>query len=274
MTRTNRIGSYTRRTCLVAMAVGLAVLAAAPVAAQANVSQLTDRSADDLLNEVETTLFPDDFVATFRMTTERPGRRTTEMLMDNYHLEGSGTFMEVQEPQRSRGMRFLQKGNDLWMYNPRSGSRRAIRLSPRDSFQGSVFSNNDVSDPNYSDDYTARHAGTETIEHPYYGEVTAARIEANASHDEAAYGRIVMWVTLTDTGRVMPLRFDYYSRSGLLFNRMTLEDMGQLAGAERPRLMRMESLEEEGAVTIVRIESMEARDDMPARMFNQQELTR
>ena len=260
--------------------VGLIVAvstAPAQESSQRSLQALEQRSAVDLLDQADQALFPESFVATLRMTTERPGRRTTEMLMDSSHREGSGTLMEVQEPSRSRGMRFLQKDDDLWMYNPRSGSRRAIRLSPRDSFQGSVFSNNDVADPDYSDDYRAEHAGTEEIRHDQLGAVLTVKITATASHDQAAYGRIDMWLwpgTGGETGAAIPLRMDYYSRSGLLFKRMTLSDIGPLAGAERPALMRMESLEEAGAVTTVRIEDLEGRSNLPQRMFNQQELTR
>lgn len=258
-----------------AAALGIAVTAALLAPATLAAQQLSELSADELLRRADDTLFPESFTATMRMTTERPDRRTTEMLLDNRHLEGEGTLMEVEEPARSRGMRFLQKDEDLWMYNPRAGSRRAIRLSPRDSFQGSVFSNNDVSDPDYADDYTATLAGTETLDHPQLGEVQTTVVEATASHDESAYGRIMMWIWGGESGdRIIPLRFDYYSRSGLLFKRMFLSDIERLAGADRPRTMRMESLEEEGAVTTVRIEALEATDDLPPRIFNQQELTR
>ncbi len=246
------------------------------------VSRLLQRAAsytgDELMNLADDALFPPTFVATMRMTTERPGRRTTEMVLENSHQDDVGTYMEVLEPSRSRGMRFLQKEDDLWMYNPRSHSRRAVRLAPRDSFQGSVFSNNDVSDPNYADDYTATVEGRETIDHREFGTVPALRITARARHDEAAYGRIEMWLRpdeeSPDDLRVIPLRIDYYSRSGLLFKRMTLREIGPLAGARRPSVMEMESLEEQGAVTTVRIESLESREELPPRLFSQQELTR
>jgi hypothetical protein len=241
-------------------------------------------NGDELMAMADDTLFPGTYVATMRMTTERPGRRTTEMVFESSYQDGRGTFMEVTEPRRSRGMRFLQKEDDLWMYNPRSSSRRAIRLAPRDSFQGSVFSNNDVSDPKYADDYRGRLGDVETIDHPQHGRVQTLRIDAEASHDQSAYGRIEMWLwpdpeAAASDGddsplRVIPLRIDYHSRSGLLFKRMTLLDIRELAGARRPAVMRMESLEEEGAVTTVRIESLEARDSLPSRLFSQQELTR
>lgn len=236
---------------------------------------LGDIPAERLLDLSDESMFPDNFVATYRMTTERPGRRDTEMVFDSSHLEGSGTYMEVSEPARSRGMRFLQKENDLWMYNPRSGSRRALRLAPRDSFQGSVFSNNDVSDPNYNDDYDASRIDDAILDHPDLGRVTCTRIEGVAAHDEASYGRIVIWLWGgPGGGGVVPLRIDYFSRSGLEFKRMVLSDFGQRAGAYRPGVMRMESMEEAGAVTTVVIEELEARDTLPARLFNQAELTR
>lgn len=248
---------------------------AAVLPAQSTASGVpADIPAERLLDLSDESMFPDTFVATYLMTTERPGRRDTEMVFDSSHLEGSGTYMEVSEPARSRGMRFLQKENDLWMYNPRSGSRRALRLAPRDSFQGSVFSNNDVSDPNYNDDYDARRLDDAVLDHPDLGSVTCARIEGVAAHDEASYGRIVVWLRGGPGGGVVPLRIDYFSRSGLEFKRMVLSDFRQRAGAYRPGVMRMESMEETGAVTTVVIEELEARDTLPARLFNQAELTR
>ncbi|WP_394706901.1 outer membrane lipoprotein-sorting protein [Marispirochaeta sp.] len=55
------------------------------------------------------------------------------------------------------------------MYNPKSNSSRPLRLSPEQSFQGTVFSNNDVSDQQYTDDYKASLAGEEPLEHPDFG---------------------------------------------------------------------------------------------------------
>jgi hypothetical protein len=249
----------------------ITVPAQAPTRAAAET--LAARSPHELLRSADDSLFPESFVAVMRMVTTGPSRRDSEMVIENSHRPDEGSFMEVLEPSRSRGMRFLQKGDDLWMYNPRSGSRRAIRLSPRDSFQGSVFSNNDVSDPNYEDDYTPRLRGVEQLDHPVLGSLYAAVLDADAAHDNAAYGRITMWLILLD-GAAVPVRIDYVSRSGLPFKRMLLHDLAPLAGRTRPRTMYMESLEEVGSSTTVTIESLEARTDLPARMFNLQELTR
>lgn len=168
-------------------------------------------------------------------------------------------------------MRFLQKEEDLWMHNPRSNSRRAIRLSPRDSFQGSAFSNNDVGDPNYSDDYDVRIAGGETLNHEELGSVETVKLELTAKRETTTYGRIVMWIRESDD---IPLKMEYYAKSGLLFKRMTLSEITDLAGRQRPSFMRMESLEQDDFYSTVKIEEMEVREDLPDRYFSQANLTR
>lgn len=231
----------------------------------------TAQSAEEILKEAETVLYPDDFYMEVEMNTHKPDRRDSMMVFKSYYREDAGTFMEVTAPPRSRGMRFLQKDEDLWLYNPRSNSRRAIRLSPRDSFQGSAFSNNDVGDPDYSDDYESAVAGSETFQHDELGEVETIKLELTARRETTTYGRIVMWVRASD---YMPLRMEYYAKSGLLFKRMSLSEIEELAGRPRPSLMRMESLEQEGFYSTVKIEEMEARESIPDRYFSQANLTR
>lgn len=247
-----------------AAAALLAAFALAPAAAQ-------PMDARALLEEAESRIYPDNFFMRSEIDTSRPDRRDTTMVIESYFKDEVGTFMEIVEPSRSRGMRFLRKDESLWMYNPKSRSRRAIRLSPRESFQGTVFSNNDVGDPDYTDDYDVTFAPEETIEHEQLGTVDCYVIEGDASSPSSPYGRIRMWVRTDD---LMPVQMEYYAKSGLLFKRMTMLDFGELAGRVRPTRMRMESLEQEDAYSEVVIEEMEIREDLPDRMFTQAALTR
>ena len=232
---------------------------------------LPAQSGEDILERAEEALYPDDFYMEVEMNTHKPNRRDSMMVFESYHRDGAGTFMQVTAPPRSRGMRFLQKEEDLWMYNPRSNSRRAIRLSPRDSFQGSAFSNNDVGDPDYSDDYDVRLAGRETLNHEELGSLETIKLELTAKRETTTYGRIVMWIRESDD---IPLRMEYYAKSGLLFKRMTLSEIAELAGRQRPSFMRMESLEQDDFYSTVKINEMEVRDDLPDRYFSQANLTR
>lgn len=250
---------YVKRT-LAAAAIALVAASGAPA-----------QDVGELLRAAGDALYPDTFVMTISMETHRPDRRDSAMTIRSQHSDEHGTRLEILEPARSRGTRFLRKGDDLWMFSPRSNSSRAIRLSPRDSFQGSVFANNDIGDPDYSDDYDATLAGTETIDHPELGRVETRRIEATASHPEAPYGRITMWLR---TGDDIPVLMEYYAKSGVLIKRMRLHSLEELAGRVRPTVMRMESLEIEDAYSIVEIEELEQRESLSARLFSQAALTR
>ena len=228
-------------------------------------------SADALLAQMEEALYPDSFFMRATLVTHRPDRRNTSITMESRHKESVGTLIEVMAPARSRGMRFLQKEDSLWMYNPRAGGRRAIRLSPRESFQGSVFSNNDVGDPTYTDDYSASYGEEETIDHPTLGTVATQVLVGEAIHDEAAYGRIVVWVRTTDAA---PVRMELYAKSGILFKRMSFREFKELAGRQRPSVICMDSLIQDKTYSIVTIEALERRDELPDRLFTQANLTR
>jgi len=234
-------------------------------------ASLPAQSAEDILNEAENVLYPDNYYGVMEMYTHNPSRRDTTMVYEIYYRDGIGSFMEVTEPARSRGMRFLQKGDDLWLFNPRSNSRRAIRLSPRESFQGSAFSNDDVSDSSYTDDYDAAIVGRETLDHQELGATATIKLELTAKRPTTTYGRIIMWVRETDYA---PINMEYYAKSGLLFKRMQLLEFADLAGRRRPSLMRMESLEQDDFYSTVKITDLEVREDIPDRYFSQSNLTR
>lgn len=228
-------------------------------------------SAEELLEKAERVIAPERYYSKVGLHTEKPGERDKTMVMETYYERGTGTYIEVIEPARSKGTRFLQKEENLWMFNPRSNSRRAIRLSPKESFQGSIFSNSDVGDPQYTDDYDTTYGEEETITHPDGGEAPCFVLIGTAKHPKAPYGRIKMWV---EKETLIPLKIEYYAKSGLLFKHMALSDIKQLAGRERPTRFRMESLEQKGAFSTMIIETMELRDEIPARMFSQHALTR
>ncbi len=226
---------------------------------------------DEILRAMEETLFPDSYSMTMEMTTEEPGKKLREMTLESLYRRGTGTFMEIQSPRRSKGTRFLEKEDTLWMYIPRSNSRSAIRLSPRDSFQGSTFANDDIGDSSYTDDYEASLEGGEVMDHPDLGKADCWVISITPKRKEAAYGRIRAWVTKE---RMIPLRMEYHVRSGLKTKVMDLFDIEQAAGRLRPLRMEMRSLDQEGKVSVVRISEMEKRENLPDRIFTRRYLTR
>jgi len=226
--------------------------------------------ASEILAAVDKALFLDSYVSRMTMETIEPGSAPRVMTFEGQSRKDRGTYMEISAPARTKGTRFLQLEGSLWMFNPKAGSANALRLSARDSFQGSTLSNADVGKSQFSDDYEAARASEALLDHAELGPVPCLVITAAAKNDGAAYGKIVMWVRMSD---LVPLRMEYYARSGLLFKRMDLSKIRPFGGITRPSVMRMESLEKKGTITTLTIESMQAKD-VPLTVFNKNWLTR
>ncbi len=237
----------------------------------AGVLSAQEFEAEELLRRAEKILYPDVFTMTMTIITEKPGRQERSMTIESRHEAGKGTLLEITAPARSRGIRFLQKDDTLWMYNPRSNSRRAIRLSPRDSFQGTLFSNNDIGDTDYTDNYTTVLSGTEKIEHPERGTTDCYILTGTAKNEDSPYGKIVMWL---DKETNIPLQEEMYAKSGLLFKEMVFSDIKEIAGRRRPTRMKMHSMEQKDAYSTVIIEEMEQEDDLPDSIFTESSITR
>lgn len=271
MTTETRIPRGLHRKGLVScLALTLAVATVARVAA-APAGGADTPPADELLLAAENSVFPDSFIATVILTTREGDEVTSEMELDMSYRHDTGSYMEVVAPARSRGLRFLQLEETLWMYNPRAGGGRSIRLSPRASFQGSAFSNRDLSDPEFADDYDVRIDGSETIDHPDLGGVECWVLDATATDDSLAYARIRLWVTKEERFFV---RSEYFAKSGLLFKSAELREIDEIAGARRPTVMEMRSRQESDLVSTMRITRMQVADDLADRVFTQRHLTR
>jgi len=244
--------------------VALAFVVGAPVFS----ADLPD--GQKLLAQVDAIRFPESFMMRVTLTTVTAGETDKVMTMDNTHKKAFGSFIEIQAPARSKGTKMLTQEGTLWMFNPKSGSNKPLRLAPKDSFQGSSFSNSDVSKTSFTEDYAGTTEGEDTVETAEFGTVKAWRLRADATNPEASYGHILMWVR---QGDLLPLKFDYYAKSGLLFRQMLLSEYKTLAGRVRATRMEMVSLDKKGTKTVLHIDAMEEKT-IPDGLFNLTNLTK
>ncbi len=228
-------------------------------------------TADQVVRSAEQSVFPDAFVMHATLETLQSGESPPRMEMAVSFKRSIGSRVELLAPARSRGLRFLQKEDALWLFNPQAGTSQAIRLSPKAAFQGSVFSNRDIGDPQYSTEYVMRLAGTETIDHPDLGSVPTIVLEGTARNESVAYSKIKLWVRSSDD---MLLKGEYYAKSGLLFKRALFTGIRELAGRERPTVIRMISLDQPDRESVMTITSLEEKPDLSDALFSLAALTR
>ncbi|MBN2735682.1 MAG: outer membrane lipoprotein-sorting protein [Spirochaetales bacterium] len=225
-----------------------------------------DNQSSDLLNAFEEAMYPDNFFQKVIIETWEKNTLRQELEIDSYYKNGMGTLMTIESDGRSKGIRFLEKDDNLWMYNPKTATRKPVRLSPRDSFQGSLFSNNDIGDSRYSDDYESKLVGHGNINHPDLGTIDCYEIEAKAKSKDSTYDTIKLW---GQTGTNLPIRIQYFTKSGLLFKELEFFEFKTLAGRKRASRLVMNSKETEGSRSVVKILEMEEKNDIPDSYFTE-----
>ncbi|HUI70672.1 MAG TPA: outer membrane lipoprotein-sorting protein [Spirochaetia bacterium] len=225
----------------------------------------------EIVRLAEQSVYPDAFLMQANLQTLESQRVVSSIEMSVSYKRGVGSRIELLEPPRSRGIRFLQKEDALWLFNPQAGTSQAIRLSPRAAFQGSVFSNRDVGDPQFSLQYDIRVTPTVTLDHPQLGHVSAMVLEGTAKSEAAAYSRVKLWVRSSD---YLLLQAEYYAKSGFLFKRAIFSGIRELAGRERPTSISMISFDQPDKESIMTIRTLSEKPDLPDSQFTLAALTR
>ena len=228
-------------------------------------------SPEQIVRKAEQTVFPDAFVMRATLETRESSSVSSNLDMAISYKRSVGSRIELLSPPRSRGIRFLQKEGALWMFNLQAGTGQAIRLSPKAAFEGSVFSNRDVGDPQYSAQYDMSLRGTETFDHPELGSVSAIVLEGTARNETVAYSKVRLWVRQSD---FMLLQGEYYAKSGLLFKKESFTGVREMAGRERPTVIGMVSFNKPGKRSVLTITSLAESPDLPDSLFSLAALTR
>jgi outer membrane lipoprotein-sorting protein len=168
--------------------------------------------------------------------------------------------MEIVFPARDKGKKILLSDNNLWMYMP--DVSRPIRLSRNQSFMGSTFSNEDVADSTWEDDYDPTITGEK-------GELILLSLKAKRK--DVAYRQIDIWVNKDSH---VPVEGVYFGLSGKPIKKIFFSNVKEIAGLLRPLDMRMVDLLEQGAYTDVKLLELKELESIPDYKFDASQLGR
>jgi outer membrane lipoprotein-sorting protein len=188
------------------------------------------------------------------------GSRTIETR--SYTKGEDYSFTEYLAPVREEGIKMLKIKDDLWTYDP--DADRTITISGhmlRQSINGSDLSYEDMmSDETLNDDYKAKTIGEEVVfdRACWVVELTALKINV-------AYPTRKLWI---DKERYLPLRGEYYAKSGKLLKRMEIREVMQVDERWFPAEMHYQDvLNKKSKGTSFIIESVEFDVDIPKYLF-------
>lgn len=171
----------------------------------------------------------------------RRGDRTVES--KTWTSGNKKSFTEYLFPVRDQGTKMLKLEDQLWIYSP--STDRVIQIAGhmlRQSVMGSDLSYEDMmEDRSMAESYSATLAGTENI-----GDRKCWVLNLVAKDPDMAYQGMKLWV---DIERRIPLKQEFYAKSGTLLKRTELSDVVNLQGRWFPRKIVFKDVLKEGAGT-------------------------
>src|SRR5208283_3821468 len=151
-------------------------------------------------------MYPPIFTGTMKMVTYRNGREPLDYTYEIYSKNNTTALLKITAPPREKGKKILMTQDNLWMYMPEVS--RPIRLTRKQSFMGSTFSNEDMTSSRLYDDYDPTIAREK-------GDLVLLRLRGR--RDDVAYATIEFWV---DKDKMLPTEATYYGLAGKAIKKM------------------------------------------------------
>ncbi len=217
-------------------------------------------TADELLMKIDTIRVPEQYETIMLMRNHLSGNREITYKFLAITDRGNATYLEILEPSREAGRKFLLIGSNLWMFTPEIG--KSIRLSARDRFLGSEFSNSDLMESSYKNNYNA--VSLDSVS-SYY------KLELKGKTRESPYKRITMKVRKTN---FIPSELKFYTLSGRLFREMTMDSVKYFNGEPYATYLKMSNIITPASYTEVKVLSIKTLGSIPPSLFKPENLKR
>lgn len=187
----------------------------------------------------------------------RPGKEDRVSLLMVYIKGVSKILIRFLAPAQEKGQGYLKIGDENWYYLP--NANKSIRISGKQSLQGSDLSVDDILKIRLSQDYNAKTDGEETIEGK-----TNYILELSAKSSASTYAKIKYWVRQDD---FLPAKAEYYAVSGKLIKTMFFKNIREIGGRIRPTRMEIISEFRKGYRTIFEILEADYDSENPDSIF-------
>jgi outer membrane lipoprotein-sorting protein len=215
---------------------------------------------DQILKRIEMNISSDNRI--FESTMTIHGVRSSRTLISRTYSAGEKqSFTEYLSPARELGTKMLKLANQLWIYSP--SADRVIQISGhmlRQSVMGSDLSYEDMMDDRkITEVYSAKITGNDVID----GRNTWI-LELTAKVSDVAYNSRKMWV---DIERYIPLREEFYARSGQLLKRTSLSEVKKVDGRWFPSKIVYKDMLKQGEGTEFNITTIKFNQPIPEYIF-------
>lgn len=225
-------------------------------------------TGEEILTRIDENVFARSKETLSRMViVNRRGRKRT-LKVRSWVRGRSEAFSEYLSPRKEKGTKMLKIGKDLWTYSPRSD--RIIRIAGhllRQPVMGSDLSYEDsLEEESLRVSYrVARVTPGEHEGRPIWV------LDLEAREEGLAYPTKRMWV---DRERFLPLRQEWFGKSGRLLKTVAATRVEQLEGRWYPTAVLFKDVLKSGRGTEILLDSIDFSPRFTERTFSRQNLRR
>ncbi|MHC1703492.1 MAG: outer membrane lipoprotein-sorting protein [Tenuifilaceae bacterium] len=185
---------------------------------------------------------------------------------------GKGTELSlvyITGPARDKGQAFLKVNQEMWSWNPQIN--RTIKLPTSmlsQGWMGSDFTNDDLlNQRSIVVDYNHEIVGEESVS----GEL-CHKISLQPKPDApVVWGKILMWISKKHD---IILKTEYFDEDNYLVKSEIGKDLKDLSGRYMPTTFELIPADEEGNMTVVKIEEIKFNIPIEDSFFSQQNMQR
>jgi len=204
-----------------------------------------------------------------KMLIQDKNGAVTERMIDQYSKDGPRghrTVIVFQQPASVRGVRFLTMENpngadDRWIYLPALGGE-PNRIGAADgsrSFQGTDFSNDDISSASRSADLDNH---TLLREEALNGRACYV-IQSTPKDSSYQYSKMIQWI---DKENKVTMKVELYNKSGTLVKLLEILKLQEVQGLLSIMSTRITTVAENTSTTI-NVEMIKYNDPIPETVF-------
>ncbi len=217
-------------------------------------------SPNELLDNIDAVRLPTQYKAIFLMKNHLQDGREITYKFEGVEDRDKGSYLEILEPSREQGRKFLLIGSNIWMYAPEIG--KTIRLSSRDRFLGSEFSNSDLMEGNYKNNYYA--VSIDSINNFYL-------LELEGKDPSSPYKSISLEVRKSN---YIPSVLKFYTLSGRFFREMVMDSIKLFEGEPYATYLKMTNIITPDSYTEVKVLSIKRLESISSSLFKPENLGR
>jgi outer membrane lipoprotein-sorting protein len=202
------------------------------------------------------------------LTIVRPNRGRDIKKMKTWGKGADQSYSVFLAPARDKGIKYLKRGDKLYMYLPRT--EKVMKISGhllRQSVMDSDFSYEDMLEAHaLLDNYAVKIVGEEEL-----GGEQCWIIDMTARVSGVAYARRKVWV---GKNTMVARRSERYAKSGLLLKLMTTDSVVKDGKRYYAQRTTMQDKLKKGTRTILGIKNVRFNKALPARIFSRRHLMR